>query len=161
MKALNFPDIVTFNAYLNRFTDPALRNKDVLDSIINTYGSSVFSLMNKTTQVTNKISGIFDTSENLIYSLQSLLFSILISISLLTTLIMSIDLIENSLPVAASLKALGFSDRSNMFSFLSAYFPPLILGTIIGFSLSTTFINMYINIIFNISYIYLPLVLNP
>ncbi len=161
MKALNYPDVATFNTYLQGFSDVTLRNKDVINRIINTYGSSVFSLMNKTTQVSDKISGIFDTSENLIYSLQTLLFSILISISLLTTLIMSIDLIENSLSVAATLKALGFSDRSNMLSFLSAYFPPLILGSIIGFSLSSTFINMYINVIFNISSIYLPVTLNP
>jgi len=161
MKALNYDDINKFNTYLNSFANPTLRNTDVLNQIINVYGSSVFSLMNKRTEVSNKTSGIFDTSENLIHSLETLLFAILISISLLTTLIMLIDLIENSLSVAASLKALGFSDRSNMVSFLSAFFPPLILGTILGFSLSSVFINFYISTIFSISSIYLPVILNP
>jgi putative ABC transport system permease protein len=68
---------------------------------------------------------------------------------ILIVMLVSIMIIDDSKRLAATLKALGYSDKENILTFLSIYIPVILIGLAIGIPLSFGIVYAFQAIVFH------------
>ena len=116
--------------------------------------SSTFSILSSANSKDSSLS-VINTVSQTASSIQDVVLAIVILISIIIVIIISSIIINDSIKLAAILKCLGFSDKSNATSFLSVYFPVFLLGLIISVPFTSLMNFIYINVIFNFANILL------
>lgn len=134
-------------AALKALTD---KSPDLIKKIINTFGNTAYAQI--ITNVIDKLGNqqIYNGLSNTINTLEVVILTCITLLVSLIVILISSMLISNSQKLSAILKALGYSDRSNLESFLAVYIPTIIIGLIIAIPISILLVFGFTNIIFGV-----------
>jgi putative ABC transport system permease protein len=91
---------------------------------------------------------IFNNLSNTISQVETVVLAIVSLMVIIIVMLISVMLIGDSKKLAAILKALGYSDRENVSSFLSIYVPVIGIGLLLSIPLSFLLIYGFQAIIF-------------
>lgn len=130
---------------------------DIINDLIGTYGQS--PLLSSLIYVEQPLSffALFGNISQFVNSIFILILVIILLICILAVFYLSIDFIYSSIALCGMLKAYGFKDSTNVFSFLSMFFPAIILALIISTPLSILTINWIKSFVYGFSGIFLPI----
>lgn len=133
------------------------RTEKIINTLITTYGASpLLSTMNMAVSTTS-MSALFENTSDFVHTILVFVAAILIIISLLAVITVSIDLVNSAIPLNASLKALGFTDSTNAYGFLSMFFPAIVISVGLSIPLTIVIINVFKSFIFDFSSILIPM----
>jgi putative ABC transport system permease protein len=123
---------------------------DLMKLISNTFGQSAY--VQTVSNVFDKLGqqAIYDGLSQTVNALEvAVLTCVILLVSIIVVLISSM-LINNSKKFAAVLKSLGYSDASNLQSFLAVFIPTILIGLVIAIPLSILLVMGFNSIIFNV-----------
>ena len=156
--ALGYDSVQELDNYWNSLSgDNNAKASVILNDLIITYGQS--PLLSTAYFIESKISlySLFGDISSFVDVIFLFVLMIIIIISLLSVFYLAIDFIYSSVALCGMLKAFGFKDSTNVFSFLSMFFPSIIIATALSIPLSIITLNLLKQFLFNFSGIYLPL----
>ncbi|MGL4947805.1 MAG: FtsX-like permease family protein [Mycoplasma sp.] len=145
----------SFNARYNEGGKPQVQL--VINDIVNMFGDNPFTSTIYNVEYITMFEQIFDNIAVFTNSIMSLVLLILFAISIVSVMFLSVEFISTAISVIAVLKVLGFYDRTNAFSFLSMFFPAMIVGLGLSIPLSILVMNGVKSFIYGFANIYLPL----
>lgn len=128
------------------FTDKA---NDLTKLLSDTFGNTAYR--QTISNVIDKLGtqAIYDGLSNTVNDIEVVVLFCMTLLTSLIVILISNMLISDSKRLGAILKALGYSDISNLESFLSVYVPTILIGIIIAIPLSILFVYGFNAIIFN------------
>jgi putative ABC transport system permease protein len=125
------------------------KSQDLIQLISSTFGNTAY--VQTINNVIDKL-GNQQIYKGLSSTINTLETAALICVTLMVSLIViliSNMLVNNSQKLGAILKALGYSNRSNLESFLSVYIPTILIGLIVAIPISILLVFGFTNIIFS------------
>lgn len=150
----DYVDMQGFEAAYPNTTEAAQK---AINDISSFYGNStVFSTL-YTAEYLDMYSQIFDSTSGFVDSVLILVLIILFSISIIAVIFLSVEFILSAISVISILKALGFYDRTNAFTFLVMFFPAIIIAALLSIPLSILTMSGVQSFIYSFASIYLPL----
>jgi putative ABC transport system permease protein len=138
------------NTHIPEFQALVAKSSELINLISNTFGNSAYVQL--TNSVIDKLGNqqIYNGLSNTVNSIEVVtLTCITLLVSLIVILISSM-LITNSERLGSILKALGYSDRSILESFLSIYVPTIFMGLAIAIPITFLLVFGFTNIIFGV-----------
>lgn len=117
--------------------------KEFLDLYISLYGTS--SQVNLISNADSRASteAIFNNMAIMADGIEAAVMIVIIPMVIIIVLLISSLLINDSKRLAAMLKALGYSDRENVLSFLSIYVPVILIGLLLAIPITFVLISLY------------------
>jgi putative ABC transport system permease protein len=91
---------------------------------------------------------IFNNLSNTISQVEQLILAVVALMVIIIVMLITVMLIGDSKRLAAVLKALGYSDKENISSFLSVYTPVIALGLLLSIPVSIAMIYVFQSLIF-------------
>ncbi|SYV93756.1 Uncharacterised protein, partial [Mycoplasmoides gallisepticum] len=107
------------------------------------YGSLPYNTMINFLYNSSSNRAIFENISKTSLTIQNVIIAMIVPIVTLIVILISNMLIDELKKIAIRMKALGFSDRAIIFSFLSIYIPVFIFGLLVGGPLSLILVNIY------------------
>jgi putative ABC transport system permease protein len=92
---------------------------------------------------------VFSNLSNTISQIEYTVLGVIILMAILIVLLISLLVINDSKNLAAIMKALGYNDKKNLSSFLSVYFPVILLSVAISIPIAIGLVAAFNGIIFN------------
>lgn len=159
-------NIKNFNALKKALCDPNLTpeiaNADQCLKILNTlYSGLPYTSMISYIDNSNANNALFNTIAQTTTTIQNIAIGIVLPIVVLIVVLISNMLIEELRKIGIKLKALGFSTREILFSFLSIYVPVFIIGLIVSIPVALGLIVQYNGLVMGASNIALMASLSP
>ncbi|MDC4181848.1 ABC transporter permease [Mycoplasma bradburyae] len=114
-----------------------------IKKLVNVYGSLPYNTMINYLYNSSSNKTIFENISKTSLTIQNVIISMIVPIVTLIVILISNMLIDELKKIAIRMKALGFSDRSIILSFLSIYIPVFIFGLLVSGPLSLILVNIY------------------
>lgn len=127
------------------------------NDLISIYGINPLTSTIYSVEQVEMFAQIFDNLAVFTESIMTLVMVILFSISILSVIFLSVEFISSAISIIAILKALGFADHSNVFAFLSMFFPAIIIAVGLSIPLSTVLMFTVQTFIYGFGSVLLPL----
>ncbi len=150
--ALGFSSVNDLDEWYN-----GKKPSDIINELISTYGQSPLLSSLIYIEPQDSFFALFGNISQFVNSIFILILVIIFIICILAVLYLSIDFIYSSIALCGMLKAYGFKDSTNVFSFLSMFFPAIILALIISTPLSILAINWIKTFVYGFGGIFLPI----
>lgn len=150
--ALNYKSIQEMD---DNILNQNLSNEMLFNNLVSAYGESPLLTTILSAESNGSYAKLFDNIATFSNTLLTMIIAIIIIISMLAVISISIDLVNNAIPLNAMLKSIGFSDSSNIFGFLSIFFPTIILSISFSIPLTILFLSGFQSIIYSFSNILL------
>lgn len=116
---------------------------DYIKKLVSVYGSLPYNTMINFLYNSSSNRTIFENISKTSLTIQNVIIAMIVPIVTLIVILISNMLIDELKKIAIRMKALGFSDRAIIFSFLSIYIPVFIFGLLVGGPLSLILVNIY------------------
>ncbi len=114
-----------------------------IKKLVTVYGSLPYNTMINYLYNSSSNQTIFENISKTSLTIQNVIIAMIVPIVTLIVILISNMLIDELKKIAIRMKALGFSDRAIILSFLSIYIPVFIFGLLVGGPISLILVNIY------------------
>ncbi|QZX49164.1 ABC transporter permease [Mycoplasma sp. E35C] len=114
-----------------------------IETLVRVYGGLPYNTMINYLYNSSSNKTIFDNISQTSLTIQNVLIAMIVPIVTLIVILISNMLIDELKKIAIRMKALGFSDRAIILSFLSIYIPVFIFGLLVSAPISIILVNIY------------------